>query len=672
MALKLPSRITLVGSAFVLAAVAVLVRAGQVQLVHGDAWRRRAAGQQTVRVELPARRGALYDRNGVAIALSQETYAVGVAPRELSDPARAAALLARALGRPQGEVARVLASDRVWYEWPGAYDWNDVAPLKSVRGVYLASRLQRFYPRPDLAARLIGRTDQTGHGASGLERALDSALAGRAGSAVMLRDRAGHTYPSPSRPAAEPQPGSDVYLTLDAELEEIAERALGTAVQTTHATGGDVVILQPATGEILALASVRRSPAAAAGTAFGEPFEPGSTAKIFTAAGLLRTGKATAADTVYAENGHYVLNGRRIDDVHPERELTLADVIRVSSNIGIAKLGARLTPAEQFEVLRDFGFGTETGIELAGESPGRLRNPRGWTVESPASLAMGYEVAVTPLQLAAAYAALANGGVLLEPTLVRAVRDADGTVRALARPRPVRRAVTASVAAQLTHMLQGVVEEGTGRSAALGSYALAGKTGTPRRTVNGRYLPGHYTPNFVGLFPAQDPQLVLVVKLDDPQGDYLSGATAAPVVRSILEAALATPGVAVDRGRLAEVARQRRPIAQRQPAAGDSAPATGADASAPVADVVVSFPPTAAPHDSARTRTVPDVAGLTLRAAARELHRRGFAVRVEGWGKVAATSPAAGAMAPAGTTITVRAGEPGGGSGRSGGRGGRR
>ena len=478
----------------------------------------------------------------------------------------------------------------------------------------------------------------------------------------MLRDRAGRTYPSPSRPAVEPQSGADVYLTIDAELEEIAERALGTAVATTHASGGDVVILQPGTGEILALASVRNDPGA--GSGLGDAFEPGSTAKIFTAAALLRDGKATAADTVFGERGHYVLNGRAIDDVHPNGELTLADVIRVSSNIGIAKFSGRLTPPEQFEALRDFGFGTQTGIELAGESPGRLRNPRSWTVESPASLAMGYEVAVTPLQLAAAYGALANGGVLLEPTLVREIRDADGDVRALARPRPVRRVVSAGIAAQLTHMLQGVVEEGTGRSAALGSYSLAGKTGTPRRTVNGRYLPGHYTPNFVGLFPAQDPQLVLVVKLDDPQGDYLSGATAAPVVRSILEAALATPGVAVDRSRLAEVAKQRRPVAQSAPSPADTAAVAARPQEAPTS-VVLTWPPAPAGKDSGRARTVPDVAGLSLRAAARALHRQGLQVRVEGWGRVAATTPAAGSAAPAGSTVTVRGG--GGGGGATGG-----
>jgi cell division protein FtsI (penicillin-binding protein 3) len=661
--IKLPSRITLIGAAFVLAALAVVGRAVDVQLVNGDAWRQRAREQQTVRVTLPTQRGALRDRNGVALAVSQQTYGVGVAPQEVSDRGRAVRLLARAVARPAGELAHDLASDRVWYEWPGPFAWAAVAPLQTLRGVYLLGRLDRFYPRPDLAPRLLGAVDDSGHGTSGLERAFDSTLAGRPGSAVMLRDQSGRTYPSPSRPAVEPEPGDDVVLTLDAELEEIAQHALETAVTSVRAAGGDVVILQPATGQVLALASVRT--AGAEGSALGDTFEPGSTAKVFTAAALLRDGKATAADTVFAENGRWVTNGRVIEDVHPSRELTLADVIRVSSNIGMAKFSARLTPVEQYDALRDFGFGTPTGIELAGESPGRLRNPRHWTTESQASLAMGYEIAVTPLQLAAAYGALANGGVLLEPTLVRQIRAPDGTVRWTARPRPVRRVVSAAVAAQLTQMLQGVVEEGTGREAALGTYLVAGKTGTARRTVGGRYLPGHYTASFVGIFPAQDPQLVLVVKLDDPQKSYFGGSTAAPVVRTILEAALATPSVALDRGRLV----RHWLSGSSAPSGADSAaPGTGAVAGAPV---VLPWPPAPGgmppggmlPRGTLLSRgtlppavPVPDVAGSSLRAAARTLHRSGFEVRVDGWGRVTGTTPAAGTPAIPGRIVVVHAG----------------
>jgi len=635
---KAPSRIALLGAGFTLAALAVVARAAQLQLVHGAEWRRRAAAQQTVRVTLPARRGTIYDRNGVPLAVSQETFAVGVAPRELDDVPRAIDALTPVVGVPRAEVAEDLRTHPVWMEWPGPFPWTRVAPIKTLRGVTLLRRLERFYPRADLASGLLGTLDVGGRGASGLERAFDSLLAGRNGTAVMLRDPAGHLYPSPSRPVAEPIDGTDVVLTIDAELQAIADRALRQAVSDAHARGGDVVILQPETGDILAMASVRAD--GAPSSLVGDVFEPGSTAKPFTAAALLRAGLATPADTVFAEHGTWVFEGRTIQDTHPSGELSLADVIRVSSNIGIAKFSQRLTHVQEFEALRDFGFGTPTGIELPGEASGTLRPVRRWSAESAASLAMGYELAVTPLQLAAAYGVFANDGVLMEPALVRELRDADGTIRWQRRPQPVRRVITPGIATQIVHMLLGVVAGGTGRQAALGTYPVAGKTGTSRQAVSGRYEQGHYWGSFVGLFPAGDPQLVLVVKIDDPVGDYFGGATAAPVVRTILEAALATPSVSLDRGRLA----RRRVPAQ------DIDTTTG-----PLTSVTVPWPPPAAPADS-EPRAVPDVAGLDLRTAARTLHASGFRVRVVGWGAVVGTVPAAGATATQGSLVVVRAG----------------
>ena len=643
---KAPSRLTLIGGAFVLVALAVVGRAAQLQLGQGEQWRARAAAQQTVRVSLPARRGTLYDRTGVPLAVSQETYAVGVSPRDLDDVAPAVPILAQALGLPAQRVAAQLAARRVWMEWPGPFTWTRVAPLKRMRGVTLMRRLERFYPRPELASGLIGRLDVRGRGASGLERAFDSLLAGRGGTAVMIRDPVGRLYPSPSRPVAEAVDGADVVLTLDAELQDIADRALRQGVADAGASGGDVVIVQPETGEILALASARAgSTGAVGGTLVGDAFEPGSTAKPFAAAALLRAGRATPIDTVFAENGMWTdERGRRIHDTHPSAVLTLADVIRVSSNIGIAKLARRLTHVEEYEALRDFGFGTPTGIELPGESGGTLRAVRRWTDESAASLAMGYELAVTPLQLAAAYGVFANGGVLLEPALVREVRDAEGAVRSRHRTRPVRRVLSERAAAQVTNMLMGVVEEGTGRRAALGTYPVAGKTGTSRRVVAGRYREGRYWASFVGLFPAVNPQLVLVVKIDDPSGDYFGGAAAAPVTRAILEAALATPAVTLDRTRLA-----RRRL--------DGAPEGGVVAAAPVRTAVVPWPLGEAVADS-QPRAVPSVTGLDVRAAVRALHQGGFRVRLVGAprGAVTAMSPEAGAAAPRGSLITIRTG----------------
>ena len=258
--------------------------------------------------------------------------------------------------------------------------------------------MNRFYPQHDLAQAVIGRVGDDGHGATGLERALDSVLTGQPGSAVVLKDRDGREYVSPARVIKQPVPGADVVLTLDAELQDIAQRALDDAVQRTQADGGDVVMLDPSTGEVLAIASRRRD-GAVRPSAFIDTFEPGSIAKIFAAAALLARDLVTPDEEVSGEGGRYRLARRTIVDEEPLPSLTLADAIRVSSNIAVVKFAARLTRDAQYTMLRDFGFGTPTGIEFPTEAAGRLRPPGEWTRLSAASLAMGYEFAVTPIQI---------------------------------------------------------------------------------------------------------------------------------------------------------------------------------------------------------------------------------------------------------------------------------
>ena len=624
-----------------LAALAALVlRAAHVQLLEGRRHAAAAAAQRTERVVLEARRGTLSDRHGTALALTQETYHVGIAPNELRDPRGDAAFLARRLRISARELDHALRRRYAWFAGP--YTALEVQPLRAVRGVHLEPVLRRFYPSAEFARAVIGRVGDDGLGASGLERLLDSLLAGTPGAAVVLKDRAGREYESPARLIAEPIPGNDVVLTLDAELQEIAQRALDDALERMNAEGGDVVMLDPVTGEALAIASRRRD-GGARPSAFTDTFEPGSLAKIFAAAALLARGRVRLDERVSGEGGSYRIPGRPtpLTDEHPLPSLTLADAIRVSSNIALVKFAARLHPDEQYTMLRAFGFGTPTGIEFPAESPGRLRPPREWTRPSSASLAIGYELSVTPLQVAAAYGAIANDGVLLQPTLIREIRDPSGAVRYRHRPEPARRAVTAEVAARLRDLLRGVVEVGgTGERAALANFQLAAKTGTARRVVGGRYAPGQYTASFAALFPADDPQLVVVMKIDNPQkGSYFAAQTAAPVTRAMLEQALAARTVALDRARLSNVA----PTAERTPLEEPDG----------LVPYVVSLP--YAP-DSARpqpARAVPDVTGRALREAARALHRRGFRVVVKGWGVVHHSWPAAGDKAAAGSTVTL-------------------
>ena len=637
---KLTTRLRVIEIALFAGLLALLLRAAQVQLLQGSRWANEAKVQRTERIVLPARRGGLYDRHGTALALTQETYHVGVALNELRNPDADAALVARQLRLTSAETRQALRKRYAYFAGP--YTAVDVQPLRAVRGVHLEAVTNRFYPQPELAHAVIGRVGDDGRGASGLELELDSLLAGTPGSAVVLKDRAGREYTSPARVVAEPVPGADVVLTIDAELQDIAQRALDDAVRKTGADGGDVVMLDPTTGEVLALASQHRDGAVRL-SALLDAFEPGSVAKIFAAAALLSDDLVTPTERVSGEGGRYHLAHRTIVDEEPLSSLTLADAIRVSSNIAMVKFAARLAPETQYSTLRAFGLGTPTGIEFPTEAAGKLRPPSQWTALSGASLAMGYEVAVTPLQIAAAYGALANDGLLLQPALVRETRDPSGRVEYRHHPEPVRHVVTPEVARALRELLRGVVEGGTGSEAALANFSVAAKTGTARRVVRGRYAPGQYTASFAALFPAEQPQIVLVVKIDDPRnGSYFAAQTAAPVTRSMLEQALAARDVALDRARLSTAA--------------PSMPLSDALDEPEDASYLVPWPyrpDTSAAHPM---RTVPDVEGRNLRDAVATLQRRGFRVVLRGWGLAQRTSPAAGDSAAAGSDVTLFAG----------------
>jgi cell division protein FtsI (penicillin-binding protein 3) len=652
---KLTARIAAIQFSFWLGIAAVLGRAAQLQIFQGDRWADEAKRQRTEHAVLPARRGALYDRNGVPLAITQEFYHVGIAPNELLDTAVAFRLVARSLGVSAPALDREVRARKRWIYLHGPFNATQVQPLRQVKGIHLTGEFQRFYPSRDLARPIIGGlAAEPAVGAAGLELSLDSILTGQPGEAVLLKDRAGRRYDSPARLVRDPVAGNDVVLTLDAELQEIAERGLEEALETMHAEGGDVVFLDPATGELLALAS-RQADAEGAprASAFTDPFEPGSTAKLFTAAALLTHHRVDSSTSVYAENGIWLMpvtstgRTRTITDSHRwNGRLTLAQAIQVSSNIAMAKFSQRLSPEEQYEVLRDFGFGTPTGTEFPSESRGRLARPDRWQpMYTRASMAMGYEVGVTPVQLAAAYAAIANDGVLLTPTLVREIRDPAGNLLYRHQPEPVRRVISSAVAGRLREFLRGAVGEGgTGERAQLVNYTLLGKTGTAVRFEGGHYVRGEYTASFAALFPADHPQLVVIVKIDDPKGNYYGGLTAAPVTRTMLQQALASRRVAIDRARLAP----------RDTSMAEEPETPAAPVGRPV--VVVSLPYHAV--DSAPPALpVPSVAGRSVREAALALHRRGLRVSLQGMGRVVRTIPTAGETVPPGTSVTVWAEE---------------
>ncbi len=653
------SRVGLVHGAFITFAVALLGRAAWVQVAQAERWRARATGQQTVEREIPAARGAILDAAGTVLVESRSLVRLDIAPTEVKD-ARALAAALRRVGVAGAFVQRATDRTRKWVELPGRFLSTDVDDILKMRGVHPRPVLERVPPSTDGLRRLLGTVDRDGRAVGGVEVALDAVLRGTPGKTRLAKAGRLGALTSPEEGYEPPTAGQTAVLTLHQGLQDIAERALVDAIASLDARGGDIVVLDPHSGEIRALASRRARADASGATALTEPYEPGSTLKPFVAAALLDKDRVALDETVNTYNGEFTINGRTVHDTHKAKQMTFAEVIRYSSNVGIVQFAQRLTPGEQYEALRDAGFGMTTGAPYPSESNGRLRPPATWSRQSAASLSMGYEIAVTPLQLALAYGAIANGGELLEPRLVKELRDADGDRTWRAERRVVRRIMSKETAKTMRGLLREVVTDGTATSADLASYELAGKSGTARRVrSDGKgYEDGAYTASFVGLFPADDPQLVILVKLDNPSGAYYGGKIAAPVTKAVLQAAIAARDAALDPAKLAgppvRVAQddpKAEAIREETTRAVAEAEEKAREADAPAAAFVVELGADSPVVKRVVTaRPVPDVRGLSTRDAVRELHRAGFRVALVR-GDQSATLPAAGTVLPAGTTV---------------------
>ena len=636
------------------AAVVVGGRAAQIQVVEASDWRAIAEDQHSMDKEIVAARGTILDRDGTPLAVSRERFAVAVAYDQLRDPDVARDLLLSTLEVSPSKAAYLTSGDRGWAVAPGRYPPTVREKLRTTRGIHVERELQRYRPHGDLARGVLGVVlDDKGRG--GVEQAFEEVLAGEPGREVVARDHLGRQIPGERITVAEPRAGGEVVLTIDMDLQEIARQSLQEAIAENGARGGDALVTDPYTGEILALVSIREGQTASL-SAINTPYEPGSTLKPFTVAGLLDNDLASLRDSLDLENGAWRVRGRTLHDVvRVDGKATLEDALRQSSNIGIAKAAEAMTPGQQFENLRDFGFGTSTGIEIPGEVSGTLRRPDRWSGQSPASLAIGYEINVTPLQMAMAYGALANGGTLMQPRLVREVRDASGNVIERHDPEPVRRVVDERVARRVSRVLEDVVSDGTGSRASLGTFRVAGKSGTARLySPEGGYEKGAYWASFVGFFPADDPQLVVFVKLERPADAYYGGAVAAPVTRATMEAALAARATPLDRAALLASAPTR-------PRAVDLASArfasTPLDPPAPPVDMLVGDDAELDPIApiSSGVVPVPVVEGLSARTAARRLHALGLRVMLPGSGEISGSIPTSGTRVLPGDTIRLLA-----------------
>jgi cell division protein FtsI (penicillin-binding protein 3) len=683
--MKTPSRVAVVHGVFVLFALALIVQAAKVQVVDGQTWARKAKRQHFAASALTAPRGEILAANGDVLVESRELNRIAVALPEVKDTAGMIRSLRRARIDPAA-VRSAIARKRRWIDLPGVFAASDMGSLANMSGVHLTPVLQRVYANSSGIRRIIGSLDPHGKAVDGLELALDTLLRGDSGRATLARDKGGRALETPEAWDEAPRAGSTVVLTINNALQDIAERELAHAVDSLGATGGDIVIMNPHTGEILALASNRVGRNGGTNTAITEPFEPGSTLKPFVAAALLTRKRARPDEIIDTHNGKLEIDGRTITDMHKAPELSLSDVIRFSSNVGIVEFGQRLTPREKYETFRDLGFGMPLGVPLPAESPGTLREPKQWSKQTSASVLMGYEVAVTPLQLVTAYAAIANGGELLQPHLVKEVRSANGETVYRATPQAIRRVMPPDVARTVQQMLLAVVQEGTATKADLETFDVAGKSGTARRTSGSTgYVTGNYTATFVGLFPGKDPQYVVLVKLDSPKGThYAGGDIAAPVTRIVLRAALAARDAALDRRDLAAVEKNPAPapLAREKVASTTSgartndeqvraeltairsdlaaeklaekhAPDNVDESLAQNSSYTIALPAKPnMPSPKIGSSPVPDVRGLNLRQAAKALHTAGFRVRVVA-GQNGVTLPTAGTLLPQGSTVQL-------------------
>uniref|UniRef100_A0A832I2P1 PASTA domain-containing protein n=1 Tax=Eiseniibacteriota bacterium TaxID=2212470 RepID=A0A832I2P1_UNCEI len=615
------SRVLVAAAGLFVGLALIWVRVGWLSLVRHAHFAERAANSQEMRVLVRPVRGDLLDRHGRPLARDLVTYEVTASPRDMPDPRATARTLARLLERDARSLMREFAERRrhvvVARRVPPEVGQAILdARLPAVR---LAAETRRDYTLGEAAQEILGRTNLDHTGVEGLELQLDEALRGRPGWTTRFRDGRGRTVTLPRGLERRPEDGADAVLTLDADLQAILDTHLRRAVDTLDAVRGFALFLDPRTGEILASANAPHlGPGEARNWSFTDQYEPGSTYKIVAAAAALEEGLATP-DRVFeaAESGRaLVAPGCVLVDTHEGAAFSFRDAIRWSSNIVLGRLGLALGDERLYRWSTAFGFGTLTGIAFPGEVAGTLRSPAKWSARSAPTIAIGHEVAVTPLQLALAYAAVANGGVLMQPMLVREVREPSGAVRRT-RPQAVRRVFSERTARVLAEMLQAVVDSGTARPARVAGLRIAGKTGTADKydAATGTYGHRMYVASFVGFAPADDPRLVGVVVIDEPRGRrYFGGEVAAPVFREVMRDLQRLP---------------RGPFA-------------------PEVRTVAARPPAPAPV------TVPDVRLLPPRAAERVLGDVGLRARAVGAGaRVLDQSPAAGAAVERGTGVTV-------------------
>jgi len=628
----------------------IMVRLVQLQVLGRAFFERQAARQSERTINLDPRRGAIVDRNGHPLAVSVDAESIYAVPQDIEDAAGTAAALGRALSLDAAARKDLQAQ----LEKTRAFVWVrrkvDPAVARAVRGLQLdgvgfLTENRRYYPQRELAAHVIGYVGLDNTGMSGIEYAFESAIRGHARKVVIRTDARRRALDHTEKPSTD---GQTVVLTIDESIQHVVEKELERAVQETGSVAGVAVVMDPRTGEILALANRPTFNPNKFGAypssrwrnrAVADAYEPGSMFKIITAAAGLEEKVVDPDEVIDCGHGFLEVAGIRINDHNVFDQLTFREVMAKSSDVGVARVAQRLGRDNFSRYIRHFGFGAPTGVELPGESGGLLRAPNRWSALSLPTLSFGQEIGVTALQMTAAVAAVANGGYLMKPTIVRQIEDSEGRVVREGRPTAVRRVLDGATAATLTEILRGVVVKGTGHRAAIAGYGVAGKTGTAQKVdAGGKYSMIDHVASFVGFVPASRPALVVLVSLDTPKGPANEGGdVAAPLFARIAEPALrrlAVPPDDPDRVlRATGLRAENIHFAAYDPSASSPSGASSTEAGA-----------------------MPDLRGSSAREGATAAARLGLIVELRGSGRVSKQTPEPGTAIEAGMTCVLQLG----------------
>jgi cell division protein FtsI (penicillin-binding protein 3) len=537
----------------------IALRLVYLQVYQRGALTARAERQQERLIKIEPKRGTIYDRMGRELAVSLEVDSVFGVPSEIDNPRALAKQLSHILREDPHALERRLAGDKQFVWLSRKVEPAETEKVKKLGSKEIGIRLEskRFYPNKFLAGSVLGFTGMDNEGLEGLEFTYDKTLRGVSGWVLAEKDAMGRTV-FPGGPGFQyklPKSGNDLILTIDEVIQHIAEKELDATLLSTRAKGGVCIVMNPRTGEVLAL-SVRASahgrqafnpnepqrykPAEWRNRAVTDAYEPGSIFKPVLVAAALEERVVHPLERVDCSAGEIHLADRVISDAHKNGVLTFTDVIAESSNVGTIKVALRLGKERFSKYITAFGFGNKTGVDIPGEIPGMLKDYRLWSGVSIGSIAIGQEIGVTPMQMAAAYCALANGGTLMKPFIVSQIVGRDGGQGEKIQPQPVRRVMSEETCAKVNKILQRVVETGTGQKARPAGYTAAGKTGTAQKIdqKTGLYSKKDYVSSFVGFVPATSPRLVILVMIDTPEGNIYGGSVAAPVFKAVAEQSL--------------------------------------------------------------------------------------------------------------------------------------